>query len=66
MILNTAVADELIVRNPCRVRGAGQDHSAERPIATVAQVADQPRAIQLVKVARLYIPVGNIKLCLES
>ena len=38
-ILNTAVADELIVRNPCRVRGAGQDRSAERPIATVAQVA---------------------------
>ena len=39
VMLNTAVADELIVRNPCRVRGAGQDHSAERPIATVAQVA---------------------------
>lgn len=38
-ILNTAVADELIVRNPCRVRGAGQDRSAERPTATVAQVA---------------------------
>jgi integrase len=38
-ILNTAVADEIIVRNPCRVRGAGQDRSAERPIATVAQVA---------------------------
>lgn len=27
------------MRNPCRVRGAGQDHSADRPIATVAQVA---------------------------
>ncbi len=38
-ILNTAVADEIIVRNPCRVRGAGQDRSAERPIATVAEVA---------------------------
>lgn len=38
-ILNTAVADELIVRNPCRVRGAGQDRSAERPTATVPQVA---------------------------
>ena len=38
-ILNTAVADELITRNPCRVRGAGQDRSAERPIATVEQVA---------------------------
>jgi integrase len=39
VILNTAVADEVMVRNPCRVRGAGQDHSAERPIATIAQVA---------------------------
>ncbi|HET6873639.1 MAG TPA: site-specific integrase [Acidimicrobiales bacterium] len=39
-ILNTAVADEIIPRNPCRVRGAGQDRSAERPIATVAQVAE--------------------------
>jgi integrase len=45
VILNTAVADELIVRNPCRVRGAGQDHSAERPIATVGQVADLADAI---------------------
>jgi integrase len=45
VILNTAVADELIVRNPCRVRGAGQDHSAERPIATVAQVAALADAI---------------------
>ena len=31
VILNTAVADEIIVRNPCRVRGAGQDHSARTP-----------------------------------
>ena len=37
-ILNTAVADELLVRNPCRVRGAGQDRTAERPVATVAEV----------------------------
>jgi integrase len=44
-ILNTAVADELIVRNPCRVRGASQDHSPERPIATVAQVAALADAI---------------------
>ncbi len=25
-------------RNPCRVRGAGQDRSAERPVATMAEV----------------------------
>ena len=44
-ILNTAVADEVIVRNPCRVRGAGQDRSAERPIATVGQVAAPADAV---------------------
>jgi integrase len=37
-ILATAVADELIARNPCLVRGAGQEVSPERPIASVAEV----------------------------
>ena len=37
-ILNTAVADERIARNPCVVRGAGQDESAEREIPTIAEV----------------------------
>jgi integrase len=38
-IFNTAVTDGLIVRNPCQVRGAGQARSAERPVATVAELA---------------------------
>ncbi|MFN1186881.1 tyrosine-type recombinase/integrase [[Kitasatospora] papulosa] len=37
-IMETAVDDELIRRNPCRIRGAGKESSAERQIATVAQV----------------------------
>ncbi|HEX6394373.1 MAG TPA: site-specific integrase [Acidimicrobiales bacterium] len=37
-ILSTAVSDELIARNPCRVKGAGQARSAERPVASVAEV----------------------------
>lgn len=37
-VLNTAVDDELIRRNPCRLKGAGQERATERPIATVAQV----------------------------
>ncbi len=37
-ILNTALTDELLVKNPCRVRGAGADRSPERPIASVAEV----------------------------
>ena len=37
-ILNTAVDDEILLRNPCRIRGAGVARTAERPIATLAQV----------------------------
>ena len=37
-ILNTAVDDGLIKRNPCRIKGAGQHRTPERPTATVAQV----------------------------
>ncbi|WP_329453038.1 tyrosine-type recombinase/integrase [Streptomyces sp. NBC_01724] len=37
-ILETATDDELIRRNPCRIRGAGKESSAEREIATVEQV----------------------------
>ncbi|MET8122745.1 tyrosine-type recombinase/integrase [Micromonospora sp. NPDC005291] len=36
--LNTAVDDELIRRNPCRIQGAGIERPTERPTATVAQV----------------------------
>jgi integrase len=37
-ILNTAVDDGLIRRNPCRIKGAGQEKSPERPVLTVSQV----------------------------
>jgi len=37
-IFNTAVDDGLIRRNPCRIKGAGQENSPERPVLTVAQV----------------------------
>jgi integrase len=43
-IMETAVDDELIRRNPCRIKGAGKEKASERRIATVAQVdalADQ-------------------------
>ena len=38
VILGTAVADELIVRNPCAVKGAGQERSPERPMLSIAEV----------------------------
>ena len=37
-ILATAVEDSLIRRNPCRVKGAGNEQSPERPLLTVAEV----------------------------
>jgi integrase len=37
-ILNTAADDGLIKRNPCRIKGAGQEHSPERPVLTLAEV----------------------------
>jgi integrase len=40
-IFNTAVdEDGILLRNPCRVRGADQENAAERPVLTVAQVFD--------------------------
>jgi integrase len=37
-VLNTALDDGVIRRNPCRVKGAGQEKSAERPTLTIPQV----------------------------
>lgn len=40
-ILTTAVEeDDLLKRNPCRVRGADREEPAERPVLTVPQVFD--------------------------
>jgi len=37
-ILATAVDDGMIRRNPCRIKGAGQEKSPERPVLSIAQV----------------------------
>jgi integrase len=37
-IMNTAVADELIGRNPCTIRGAGMERTRERPMLDTAMV----------------------------
>jgi len=56
-IFNTAVDDGLIRRNPCRIKGAGQEKSPERPVLTVPQVyaladavPDRYRALVLLTV----------------
>lgn len=55
-ILNTAVEDSLLVKNPCVIKGAGVERSPERPVATIAQVyeiaaAMDPRYRMLVLLA---------------
>jgi integrase len=55
-ILTTAVEeDKILARNPCRVRGAGEEHAPERPVLTVAEVFDLAE-----RVGRR--PVGNVRL----
>ena len=39
-VLMTATDDQIIPRNPCRVRGAGTERPEERPVLTVRQVLD--------------------------
>ena len=56
-IFNTAVDDGLIRRNPCRIKGAGQEKSPERPVLSIPQVyaladavSDRYRALVLLTV----------------
>lgn len=45
-VLATAEDDELIRKNPCRIKGAGQEKSPERPTATLPEVFAIAAAIQ--------------------
>lgn len=45
-ICATAVADELIPRNPCTIPGASVESAAERPVATLGQVYELADTIQ--------------------
>ena len=51
-ILRTAVDDGLIMKSPCKVKGAGIERAAERPMATVAEVealtVAMPDRLQLI------------------
>ena len=55
-IMNTAADDGLIRRNPCRIKGAGQEDSPERPVIAVATLIElldqiQPRFRALLLLA---------------
>src|SRR5712691_1497824 len=54
-IMTTAVDnDNMLLRNPCRIKGGGDEHAEERPVLTVKQVFDLAE-----RVGRR--PVGNIR-----
>ena len=60
-ILNAAVDDELIVRNPCRIRGGGSERADERPMidsALVFKLADSISA----RLRALVIDAGFVRL----
>ena len=56
-ILMTAVADELVPRNPCQIRGGGIEHPAERPMLEAEAVFDLADAI--VPRLRAYVLVAG-------
>ena len=45
-ICTTAVDDNLLARNPCSIRGAGQERPSERPMFTLAQVQALADAVE--------------------
>jgi hypothetical protein len=45
-IFATAVDDDLVRRNPCRIKGADSEHCEERPTATLEQVFAIAKTIQ--------------------
>ncbi|MFF7040525.1 tyrosine-type recombinase/integrase [Streptomyces massasporeus] len=45
-IMGTAVADQMIRRNPCTIKGASTVHTPERPTATVQEIYDLADAMQ--------------------
>ena len=54
-VLMTAVEeDKILPRNPCRVRGAGEEHAPERPALTVGQV------FELAEMVGRH-PIGNVR-----
>ncbi|MGW5261615.1 tyrosine-type recombinase/integrase [Microbispora sp. NPDC004025] len=54
-VLMTAAEEvHIIPRNPCRIRGAGDEHAQERPVLTVAQVFELADLVGRR-------PVGNVR-----
>ncbi len=54
-VMTTAGEDDgILSKNPCRIKGAGEEHAGERPVLTVAQVLALADKVGMR-------PVGNIR-----
>jgi integrase len=54
VLMTATEEDHIIPRNPCRIRGAGDEHAQERPVLTVAQVFELADLVGRR-------PVGNVR-----
>ncbi|MFI7042025.1 tyrosine-type recombinase/integrase [Microbispora rosea] len=54
VLMTAAEEDHIISRNPCRIRGAGDEHAQERPVLTVAQVFELADLVGRR-------PIGNVR-----
>jgi hypothetical protein len=60
-ILNTAVQeDNLIPRNPCRIRGADRENPAERPVLTAHQVFQLADAMRYQRLRALILVAASL------
>lgn len=44
-VMATAEADELVQQNPCKIRGGGEEHAAERPLVATSLVLELAEVI---------------------
>ncbi|MEU1386096.1 MULTISPECIES: site-specific integrase [unclassified Nonomuraea] len=54
VLMTASEDDRLIPHNPCRIRGAGDEHAAERPVLSVTQVFELAGRVGLR-------PIGNVR-----
>lgn len=53
-VLMTAVDDKMLARNPCRIKGADNEHTPERPVLTATEVFDLANLVGRH-------PIGNVR-----
>lgn len=64
-IMRTAVTDRVISKAPCRVKGPSTEKTAERPVASAAEVealaAHMPEHLGLAVQLAAYCQLGSLK-----